>query len=48
MAENGALGDSRKMKEYADLWKRAFGDTDRYIRYYFSGKAKKSIIYENI
>ena len=45
--KNGALWDARKMEEYAGLWKRAFGDTDQYIRYYFSGKAKKSIIYEN-
>ncbi len=31
-------------KELRQLWKTAFGDTDRYIKYYFSSKADKSHI----
>lgn len=31
------------MEKQRDLWRRAFGDTERYIKYYFENKAPKSI-----
>ena len=30
---------------HRELWKEIFGDTDKYIDYYFKEKAKKSKVY---
>lgn len=35
------------MKEYRELWRKAFGDTERYMDYYFSRKAMRSEVWED-
>lgn len=40
-------GDSRKMGDYRQLWRDAFGDTEQYMDYYFSRKAVWSQVFED-
>lgn len=37
----------RDWREYRKLWREAFGDTEKYMDYYFSDKASRSNLYED-